>query len=164
MTSRIIIVSVDPRRSDHAHDLLQLLDLYASGPSGRGYGLEDHAKARLCELLAEQAHYRGWLAYRDHEALGLVNAFLGISSFRAMPLLNIHDICVHPKAQRTGIGRALLDHVEKAAVSEACCKITLEVLEGNHAAVAAYVKAGFKPYQLDPQMGQARFFEKYICM
>jgi hypothetical protein len=36
------------------------------------------------------------------------------------------------------------------------------VLQGNQAAVGAYLKAGFKPYQLDPQMGQAMFFEKYI--
>jgi hypothetical protein len=28
--------------------------------------------------------------------------------------------------------------------------------------VGAYLKAGFKPYQLDPKMGQAMFFEKYI--
>jgi ribosomal protein S18 acetylase RimI-like enzyme len=161
MTS-LNIIDLDPKNPQHACDLIGLLDGYASGPSGRGYGLEAPVKQALPALLARQAHYRGWLAYRDNEALGLVNAFLGVSSFRAKLLLNIHDICVHPKAQHQGIGGALLEHVEQAAVSQACCKITLEVLEGNKAAIGAYLKAGFKPYQLDPQMGQALFFEKYI--
>ena len=156
------IIALDPKNPQHARDLVDLLDLYASGPSGRGYGLEVSVKAKLPELLASQAHYRGWLAYRNKEALGLVNAFLGVSTFRAKQLLNIHDICMHPKALHQGIGRALLEHVEQAALGEACCKMTLEVLEGNKAAVGAYLKAGFKPYQLDPEMGQAVFFEKYI--
>jgi len=158
----ITIVSIDFNHAKHEADLVELLDRYASGPSGRGYGLEPHVKQHIGPLLASQSHYRDWLAYRNEEALGLVNAFLGVSSFRAKLLLNIHDICVHPQAQHQGIGTALLEHVETAAISEGCCKITLEVLQGNQAAVGAYLKAGFKPYQLDPQMGQAMFFEKYI--
>jgi len=157
----INIIAVDPRQADHAKDLIHLLDLYAGGPCGRGYGLEDSVKQNLCALLAGQVHYRGWLAYRAGVAVGLVNAFLGVSSFRAKLLLNIHDICVHPGAQRQGIGSALLRHVEQAAIAESCCKITLEVLEANQPAVSAYLKAGFKPYELDPKLGQARFFEKY---
>jgi len=155
------IIAVDPKRADHGRDLISLLDLYASGPSGRGYGLDDTVKENLCALLTLQAHYRGWLAYRAGVAVGLVNAFLGVSSFRAQLLLNIHDICVHPDAQRQGVGSALLKHVEQAAIKESCCKITLEVLEANRPAVGAYLKAGFKPYELDPSLGQARFFEKY---
>jgi len=34
------------------------------------------------------------------------------------------------------------------------------VLEGNGAAQAAYSSAGFRPYQLDPAMGRAQFWEK----
>ena len=160
--NEIQIRSVDLSKAQDVRDLIDLLDLYASGPSGRSYGLDERVRQSLPELLAKQAHYRGWLAYRNDEALGLVNAFLGVSSFRAKLLLNIHDICVHPKAQHQGIGRALLELVEQAALREACCKITLEVLEGNKPAIGAYLKAGFKPYQLDPKMGQAMFFEKYI--
>ena len=35
-----------------------------------------------------------------------------------------------------------------------CCKLTLEVLEGNKLAQAAYIANGFAGYQLDPEMGQ----------
>jgi len=74
--------------------------------------------------------------------VGLVNAFLGVSTFRARLLLNIHDICVHPHFQRRGIGAAWQEVVAHAARSEGCCRITLEVLEGNLGALAAYRRAG----------------------
>ena len=37
--------------------------------------------------------------------------------------------------------------------------IGLEVLEGNRAAQAAYRSVGFRPYQLNPAMGRAQFWE-----
>ncbi len=43
-----------------------------------------------------------------------------------------------------------------------CCKLTLEVLEGNHIAQAAYTKFGFSGYELDPEMGRALFWEKKL--
>jgi len=51
---------------------------------------------------------------------------------------------------------------EKIARESGCCKITLEVLEGNHVARAAYSAFGFKGYELDPKMGKALFLEKKL--
>jgi ribosomal protein S18 acetylase RimI-like enzyme len=107
-------------------------------------------------------HYRGWLAYRDDVPVGLLNAFVGLSTFRAQRLLNIHDLCVRPGLERQGIGSQLLRAAESFARAEGFCKLTLEVLERHTSAVSAYEKAGFQAYQLSPELGRALFFEKLL--
>jgi ribosomal protein S18 acetylase RimI-like enzyme len=67
---------------------------------------------------------------------------------------------VHHDFRRLGVARALLDTVDVAAQQRGCCKVTLEVLQGNQPAIDAYRQAGFAPYALDPKMGSAQFFEK----
>jgi ribosomal protein S18 acetylase RimI-like enzyme len=52
--------------------------------------------------------------------------------------------------------------VEEIAVELGCCKLTLEVLEGNHIAQAAYKSFGFNGYELNPQTGRALFWEKKL--
>lgn len=156
------IERVDPLDARHARALLTVLDGYARDPSGGGNGLTDAVKTRLPGLLAQQPHYIGLLAFEGDRPVGLVNAFLGVSTFKAMPLLNIHDIAVEPDRRGAGIGRHLLDAAEAQARERGCCKLTLEVLEGNHTAVGLYRAVGFAAYELDPAMGAARFFEKWL--
>ena len=43
-----------------------------------------------------------------------------------------------------------------------CCKLTLEVLDNNFIAKALYKKFGFSDYQLDPEYGNALFWEKKL--
>jgi GNAT superfamily N-acetyltransferase len=154
------IVRLDPADAAHAQALIALIDEYAAGPTGRGTGLDRDVRARLPSVLAARPHYLGWLAFVDSNPAGLVNCFEGVSTFRALPLLNVHDIAVSRPYRRLGIATALLAEVEREARARGCCKITLEVLEGNIGAVAAYLQAGFVPFGLDPSMGQALFFEK----
>jgi len=156
----VTIRRIDLADPAHARALLALLDEYAAGPTGRGYGLDAGVRERLPAVLAARPYYVGWLAFVDGEPAGVVNCFEGVSTFRAQPLLNIHDIAVSARLQRRGIGSALLAAVEAEARARGCCKVTLEVLEGNAPAVAAYRKAGFEPYALDPAMGRAMFFER----
>jgi ribosomal protein S18 acetylase RimI-like enzyme len=40
--------------------------------------------------------------------------------------------------------------------------LTLEVLHGNQAAVKLYERIGFSHYELDPALGQAQFFQKWL--
>ncbi len=155
-----VITRIDFAEPEHCRALVYLLDLYARDETGLGTGLADTVKASLAEVLSVRAHYAGWIAWVDGQAAGLVNCFEGVSTFRAQPLLNIHDIVVAPAFRRRGIATALLSAVEVEAQKRGCCKITLEVLEGNRSAITAYQNAGFKPYGLDPQWGSARFFEK----
>jgi ribosomal protein S18 acetylase RimI-like enzyme len=156
------IERLDPLDPRHARALLTVLDGYARDPSGGGTGLTDDVKARLPGLLAQQAHYIGLLALEGDRPVGLLNGFLGVSTFKAQPLLNIHDIAVEPDRRGAGIGRRLLAAAEALARERNCCKLTLEVLEGNHTAVGLYRAVGFNAYELDPAMGAARFFEKWL--
>jgi len=160
MNTQREIVAVDLAKPGHLSALRALLDEYARTPEGGGEGLAAEVLERLPEVLAASRCYAGWLAFLDGVPAGLVNCFIGVSTFRAQPLLNIHDIVVSAPFRRMGIGRALLSAVETAARERGCCKLTLEVLEGNTGAIAAYRQAGFAPYALDPAMGRAMFFEK----
>jgi len=56
----------------------------------------------------------------------------------------------------------LFAEIEKTARARGCCKITLEVLEGNGIAKNAYKKQGYSDYQLDPKFGSALFWTKSL--
>lgn len=159
---QVRIERLDPLDPRHVRALLALLDEYARSDEGGASPLSADALARLPGALATMPHYAGWLAFDGPEPVGLVNAFEGLSTFKARPLLNIHDIAVTAARRGQGIGRQLLDRVEAHARERGCCKLTLEVLEGNHRAIGLYRGMGFAAYELDPAMGRAQFFEKWL--
>ena len=67
-----------------------------------------------------------------------------------------------PDWRGTGISQRLLAAVEQLAREQNCCKLTLEVLDGNVAARRAYAKYGFDGYQLDPAFGNALLLQKTL--
>lgn len=162
MNPRFHIEAVNLSQPAHQAALVALIDEYARTPEGGATALPPDVLQRLPAVLAQRPHYAGWLAFEGPQAVGLINCFEGVSTFRAMPLLNIHDIVVSASYRRLGLGRALLAAAEAGARARGCCKLTLEVLERNQPAVAAYQQAGFMPYALDPAMGRAMFFEKKL--
>lgn len=156
----VSVSALDLTQATDREALVRLLDEYARTPEGGGQALPDAVRQSICEVLASRPHYAGWLARIGPQPVGLINCFEGVSTFRAKPLLNIHDLIVSARFRRRGVARALLAAAERGARQRGCCKLTLEVLEGNHAAIAAYRASGFQAYELDPAMGQAQFFEK----
>jgi ribosomal protein S18 acetylase RimI-like enzyme len=54
----------------------------------------------------------------------------------------------------------MLLKVEDIARQRGCCKITLEVLEGNAVAQSAYRKFGFDDAKFDPAHGRMLFWNK----
>ena len=157
------IVRIDLNLPAHREALVVLLDEYARGETGGGKPLDPAAKAALPDVLAARPHYLGWLAFVGGEPAGLANCFETVSTFRARPLLNVHDLVVSARFRRLGLGASLLAAVERAARERGCCKLTLEVLSGNAGAIALYRRVGFDPYELDPAMGAAMFFEKWLA-
>ncbi len=84
------------------------------------------------------------------------------STFKCKPLINIHDVVVLNEFRRLGISQRMLSKVEEIAKEKGCCKMTLEVLEGNKAAQNSYLKYGFEGYELDPAHGKALFWKKSL--
>ena len=139
--------------------IVALMDSYAQDPMGGGQTLPNKVRENLVTILAEIPHAFTVLAYVDGEAAGLVNCFQGFSTFKCRPLTNIHDVVVRDKYRGMGLSQKMLAKVEEVARGRGCCKLTLEVLEGNQVAQSAYRKFGFAGYELDPAMGKALFWE-----
>ena len=131
------------RRADYASALdrtalVDLLGAYAIDPMGGGAPLADEVRASLCDRLAQVPLAISFIAWLEGEAVGLVNCFEGFSTFKARPLLNVHDLVVLPAHRARGVGQALLAAAQKHAQERGCCKLTLEVLSGNARALRSY--------------------------
>lgn len=158
----INIVVVDYTNAGQGKDLVELLDNYALDPMGGGEALEPQVKNNLVAELAKLPHAFSVMAYVNDKPAGLINCFFGFSTFACKPLVNIHDVVVSSEFRGLGLSQKMLEKVEQYAKSKGCCKLTLEVLQGNEVAKASYRKFGFAGYELDPEMGNAVFWQKKI--
>jgi len=156
------LVLVDYTNPRQARDLVELLDSYARDPAGGGEGLAEAVKRQLPSALAQRPDAFSVIAYMDDKPAGLINCFEGFSTFACKPLVNIHDVVVRPEFRGLKISHRMLEKVEELAKNRGACKLTLEVVEGNTPARKSYEKYGFAPYELDPSMGKALFWEKKI--
>ncbi len=156
----IVITQVDYRDAVHASALVDLLDVYARDPMGGGAPLSAAVLAKVVPALASSGCAFSWLAFSGAQPCGLLNGFQTVSTFAALPVFNIHDIIVAPGFRRRGIARQLLAFAEASARKRGCCKLTLEVLEGNDSAQALYRELGFRGYSLTPATGNALFWQK----
>ncbi len=156
------IFLADYENPQQGEDLVMLLDAYAKDPMGGGEGLSEHVKQELVKTLAKRNDVFTILCYVDDEPAGLINCIEGFSTFNCKPVMNIHDVTVLEKFRGQGLSTKMLDEVEALALFRGCCKLTLEVLEGNEVAKQSYQKFGFSGYELDPKLGKAMFWEKKI--
>ncbi|MBT0586964.1 GNAT family N-acetyltransferase [Alteromonas oceanisediminis] len=157
----------DYRDPVHADAVFTLLNAYARDPMGGGEALADDVQQRLIATLIETPHafsVLGWMKTEseEHSPVALANCLMGFSTFKAKPLINIHDCYVAPECRGQHVGQQLLHEIELIGRERNCCKITLEVLQGNVQAQGAYRKFGFAEYGLDPASGSAMFWEKAL--
>ena len=160
--SQITVRIADYQNRKDAQAILGLLNHYACDPMGGGVGLSDYVLNNLIDQL--QKHYGAFsvLAYSDNMAVGLVNNFQTFSTFNCRPVINIHDVIVRESHRGLKIAEKMLECVEIEAKERGCCKLTLEVLEGNESAKKVYQRFGFNAYVLDVNMGNAMFWQKVI--
>lgn len=156
------IREADLNQPEQAAALVALMDEYARDPMGGGEGLSDAVKAALPQALKNRPGAFQILAWRGKTPVGLINCFEGFSTFKCQPLINIHDVIVSKNCRGQGLNQLMMAKVEEIARQRGCCKITLEVLQGNQPAQQAYQKFGFAGYELDPEMGCALFWEKKL--
>ncbi len=125
-----------------ASAIVAIVNAYALDPFGGEAPLPPDVQARLVDGLRAHPTTLVLLAFADGGAVGVAVCFFGFSTFRARPLLNVHDLAVLASHRGRGIGRALLAAAEVRARARGCCKITLEVLETNQRARALYASCG----------------------
>ncbi|WP_417579078.1 GNAT family N-acetyltransferase [Nitrincola sp.] len=158
----ITIVKADLTHPEHADALVQLLCEYACDPMGGGEPLAEQTVNSLVAEMQKRPHLHSFIGFSGSEPVALMNTVEGFSTFAAKPLLNIHDVVVSRAFRGQGISRLLFEAAETFAKTQGCCKLTLEVLEGNEIAKNAYSRLGYGPYQLDPEAGNAQLWEKKI--
>jgi len=160
--SALQIKRVDYLDAQDAQALVFLLDAYAQDPMGGGEALNPENAARLCSDMACIAGAASFIAWLESKPIGLINCFEGYSTFKAKPLLNVHDIAVLSGHRGQGVGQALLKAAEENARARGCCKLTLEVLSSNAQALSSYKRFGFSQYELAAVAGQAQFMQKWL--
>jgi ribosomal protein S18 acetylase RimI-like enzyme len=144
--NQISIVEVDYTNAVQLDHLASLLNAYSMDDMGNGKILDHSVLDKLKADLPNIPGAYSFIAYvKSVDQLlpvGLVNCFSGYSTFKAAPLLNIHDIVVLDSVRGKGIGAMLIHAVEKKGRELGCCKITLEVRTDNPAE-KLYRRLGF---------------------
>ncbi|MHC2144405.1 GNAT family N-acetyltransferase [Pseudomonas alkylphenolica] len=159
---QILVLQASYSNPMHAEAIGLVLDHYARDPMGGGQPLDPQLLAQLPQELARRPHAFSVLAFVDGQPAGLVNCFEGFSTFACRPLVNIHDVSVVPAHRGKGLSHKMLAKVEEIARQRGCCKLTLEVLEGNPAAQGSYRGFGFEHACFDPAYGAMQFWSKAL--
>ena len=157
------ICQADYQNAAHASALVSLLDAYAQDPAGGAEALSDFTKSHLVAALAARPQAFSVLAFSGDQPVGLINCIEGFSTFACRPLVNIHDVAVLASHRGQRIAEQMLVLVDQIARQRGACKLTLEVLQGNASAIKLYERIGFAGYELDPAMGRAQFFHKWLA-
>ncbi len=158
----IQIIAADYTNEDHRTAIPHLLNEYAKDLLGFRRPLDNSVLDNLTSGLENFPNAILLLAETDQRFVGMAICFLGFSTFKARPLINIHDFCVLKEYRNRSIGKKLLQEVEAIAIKRKCCKITLEVQEKNTSARRLYNAYGFKPSFLDKEAGDQLFLTKAL--
>lgn len=153
---------VDYHDIGQQEELLRLLDEYARDQMGQGEALGKEVELNLLRQLARREDAFSVIAYKGAEAVGLANCFIGFSTFKCRPLVNIHDLMVTAAHRGNGISTLIMRKVEAVARQRGCCKLTLEVLQANKTAQIVYRGMGFAANEFEAEQGQTLFWQKNL--
>lgn len=155
------VVDADFATATHCTGILDVLNSYAADSVGGSEPLSAEVRERLVPALRDHPTALVLLAIEQGRPVGVAVCFLGLSTFRARPLLNIHDLAVLPEWRGKGVGRALLEAAEHRARQCGCCKLTLEVQDSNGRALRLYDGFGFSDFVVGDS-GPTRFLTKML--
>lgn len=139
----IEIVECDFRNTEHRKKIVELTEAFLLDPISGCISMSNEAKKNLVQSLENHPATMVLFALVNHDYVALCICYTNISSFKAKPYFNVHDISVLEPFRGKGIGRKLLEKVSEIAQQRGYCKITLEVHETNLRAQALYSKLGF---------------------
>jgi len=144
MNSETEIIRANLDDSHHQEYLFEMLDGYMRNPFGAERPFDANLRQQLILGLKRHTGTVVLLAILNARPVGILNAFAGFSTFAAKPILNIHDVLVHPDHNGQGIGTRLMEAVQAVASDIGACKMTLEVRADNSTAKRVYEKFGFR--------------------
>jgi ribosomal protein S18 acetylase RimI-like enzyme len=156
---QVEVVEAEFETPAHRAGILDVLNSYAVDPVGGGAPLSPDVRERLVPALRDHPTALVLLALAHGRPVGVAVCFLGLSTFQARPLLNVHDLAVLPEWRRRGVGRALLAAAEDRARQRGCCRLTLEVQDSNRRARRLYERFGFADFVVG-NSGPTRFLTK----
>ena len=111
----------------------------------------DAVEATEADLLrdgfGEVPRFRCVIAEQDGEAVGFALFFTSYSTWRGRHGIRLEDLYVTPAARGAGVGKALLRHLARVAVSEGCKRLEWDVLEWNAPAIGFYEAMGARMMQ-----------------
>ena len=129
---------------EHQDAIIFLLDNYMHDDMGNRAPMPEENKVPVLQGLASHRESFVLLAKNTQNYVGMASCFVNFSTFRARPLINIHDLIVVSGHRNKGIGRQLLRKVQEIAEQRNCCKITLEVRVDNHNAKHLYASEEYR--------------------
>jgi ribosomal protein S18 acetylase RimI-like enzyme len=157
------VVEADLSDPLHREALVERLDAFVREPVIGGSPLPTPVRAELADRLRDHPTARAWLAFDGARAVGFAIGIVGFSSFAARPVLNVHDLGVERGLRGKGVGRALLEALERAARELGCCKLTLEVRQDNARARRVYDAFGFVAFHPGEDPVPKLFLEKKLA-
>jgi len=142
----VVIREADLLDARESLALVEIIDGYAREPGGQSAPLSDEARSALAPGLRAHPAAFALLAWQGECAVGAAVCVWGFSTFTGCPSLNVHDLAVQPGYRGRGIGRLLLEEVERRARARGSSKLTLEVHASNEGAMRLYRRFGFGPW------------------
>ena len=86
-----------------------------------------------------------FVATIDGEPCGVVSVHPDTDYFTGHPRAYVDILVVAREAEGKGVGRALMDRVERWARDRAFREVVLDVIAGNQGAIAFYERQGYRP-------------------
>jgi ribosomal protein S18 acetylase RimI-like enzyme len=134
----------------HRQKVVELTRDYMLDPMGSGEVMPDEVQNKLADSLASHPACMVLFALVNGQFTGIITSFINLSTFKAKPYFNVHDIALLKEYRGLGIGRMLLEKVIEIARERDYCKVTLEVRDDNHNAKQLYMNLGFE--DCEPRM------------
>ena len=153
----ISFLEVDIDDNEHTKQIIRLLDAYMRDEMGNNSPMPEEMAPKIIEGLKNHSAYLGFFATAGGEFIALANCNKNFSTFKAKPIINIHDFFVHPDFRGKGAGKFLLNSIAKYGQENGFCRINLEVRNDNIKAQKLYENIGYR--ECEPPMF---FWEKML--
>ena len=88
---------------------------------------------------------QAFVATIDGQACGVISVYPDRDHFTDHPRAYVDSLVVAQESEGKGVGRALLDYVERWAREHGYREVVLDVFAGNQRAVAFYERQGYQP-------------------